>query len=254
LGTTDRDIDALYGLPLEQFTNARNELAAELRAKGDPEAADRVKGLAKPTRAAWAVNQVMRTQAKDARDLLEAGARLRKVHEGVTAGTAGANDLREAIESEREAVGRLTDAARGLMSTQGRDLSESIVERVTQTLHALAADSEVRSVADATRLSSERQVASAGLLAAPVSKGRSRKSASSARASAAGVRRARERLQRAQREARALRSSRTRAARAVADAERSLVRARDEMRKADQKAAEKETEVEELRRRLDELR
>jgi chromosome segregation ATPase len=254
LGATDKDVDVLYGLPLEQFTNARNELAAELRAKGDREAADSVKALVKPTRAAWAVNQVMRTQTKDARDLLDAGARLRKVHAGVTSGTASARDLRGAVESEREAVRRLTDAARGLMNTQGGELSESILERVTQTLHALSADSEVRSVADATRLSAERRVTSAGLLAAPASEGRSRKSASSARASAAGVRKARERLQRAQREARDLRSSRTRAARAVADVERALVRAREEMRKADQKVAEKETEVEELRRRLDELR
>jgi hypothetical protein len=248
-----KDIDALYGLPFEQFTKARNELATELRSNGDKEAADRVRELPKPTKAAWAVNQVMRTQAKDARALLEAGGNLREVHERVASGKAGAGDLRGAVEAEREAVARLTDAARGLMSGEGRDLSDSILERVSETLHALAVDSDVRSVEDATRLSSERRLAATALLAEPVPAKRSR-SASSARASSAGLQKARERLQRAQREARQLRSSRTKAAHAAADAERALVRAREELRKVDQKVADKETEVEELRRRLDELR
>jgi hypothetical protein len=249
----EKDIDALYGLPFEQFTKARNELAAQLRSKGDKDGAAQVRELVKPSKAAWAVNQVMRTQPKEARALLAAGARLRKTHGAVASGNAGPGELREAVEAEREVVSRLTDAARGLISDQGRDLSESILERVAETLHALAVDDEIRSVADATRLSSERRLAGAGALSAPVARGRSR-SASSARASAAGLRKARERLQRAQREARELRSSRTKAAHAAADAERALVRAREEMRNADQKVADKETEVEELKRRLDELR
>jgi hypothetical protein len=249
----EKDIDALYGLPFEQFTKARNELASQLRSKGDKAAADRVRELPKPTKAAWAVNQVMRTQTKDARALLAAGEGLREVHERVTAGKAGPADLKEAVEAEREVVGRLTDAARGLMSAEGRDLSESILERVTETLHALAVDSDVDSVEDATRLSSERRLAATAMLSAPQPATRSR-GASSARASAAGLQKARERLQRAQREARELRSSRTKAAHAAADAERALVRAREEMRNVDQKVADKETEVEELKRRLDELR
>jgi hypothetical protein len=249
----EKDIDALYGLAFEQFTKARNELAAELRSKGDKEAADRVRELPKPTKAAWAVNQVMRTQSKDARALLETGERLRKVHEDVAAGKSGTADLREAVEAERDAVGRLTEAARGLMSAEGRDLSESILERVAETLHALAIDSDVGSVEDATRLSSERRLAATPLLSAPATSKRSR-SASSGRASAAGLRKARERLQRAQREVRDLRSARTKAAHAAAEAEHALVRAREEMRKADQKVADKETELEELKRRLDELK
>src|SRR4029453_3354374 len=70
---SEQDADALYGLPLEDFTKARNELAEDLRAQGARPAANRVKALPKPTTAAWAVNQVMRTQHKDARALLAAG-------------------------------------------------------------------------------------------------------------------------------------------------------------------------------------
>src|SRR5688500_10521615 len=84
----EEEVDALYGLPLEEFTKARNELAAELRSRGEREAADWVGALAKPTAAAWAVNQVMRTQRKDARALLAAGERLRKAHEDIAAGEA----------------------------------------------------------------------------------------------------------------------------------------------------------------------
>jgi hypothetical protein len=212
-----------------------------------------VGALAKPTAAAWAVNQVMRTQRKDARALLAAGERLRKTHEDAAAGNASAQDLRDAAEAERAAVGRLARAARGLTNATGRGLSESILERVTQTLHAVSADSEARSLAHAGRLSRERQATGAGAFVAPPGKGRGR-DARAGRPSEAQVRKARERLERARREVRDLRSAQTRAARATSDAERSLARAREEMRLADRRVAEKETEIEQLRRKLEQLR
>jgi hypothetical protein len=248
---TDQEIDALYGLPLAEFTNARNELAAELRSRGERDAAAEVRKLAKPTAAAWAVNQVMRTQRKDARALLEAGERLRKAHEDAASGKGSADDLRIAVTGERVAVERLSQAARGLTDANGRDLSESVLERVKQTLHAIAADSEARSLATAGRLSKERQATAATAFAVPPGKGRA---ASRGRPSKVQIQKARERVQRAQREARDLRSARTQAARAASHAEQALTRARADVRAADRKVAEKEGEVEELRRKLDELR
>jgi septal ring factor EnvC (AmiA/AmiB activator) len=242
-------VDALYGLPLEEFTKARNELADELRSQGDTEAAKRVKALAKPTTAAWAVNQVMRTQAKDARALLSAGERLRRVHADAAAGNASAQELREAAEAEREVVGRLTEAASGLIDKRGHGLSESMLERLVETLHALSADSEVHSAADVIRLPSERKVSGLGTLEAPSGKRRQRKSAGRD-IDPAKVRKARERLKRLEQEARDLRSSRTRAAKATSSAERALVSAREEMRRADQRVADKENEIEDLRRKL----
>jgi hypothetical protein len=249
---SEKDVDALYGLPLEEFTKARNALADELRSQGDREAANRVKALAKPTTAAWAVNQVMRTQPKDARALLSAGERLRGVHADVATGNASAQELRDAVEAEREVVGRLRKAASGLIDNRGRGLSESMLERVAQTLHALSADSAVRSVADITRLPSERRVSSMGSFAAPSGKSRQRKSGRR-RVDPAQVRKARERLRRAEQEARDLRSSRTRAAKTTSSAERALVSAREEMRKADERVSDKENEIEDLRRKLESL-
>jgi hypothetical protein len=49
----DREIDQLYSLPLSEFTAARNQLASS---RGKAGAA--VKKLAKPSLAAWVVNQI----------------------------------------------------------------------------------------------------------------------------------------------------------------------------------------------------
>jgi hypothetical protein len=250
---SEQEIDALYGLPLERFTKARDELAAELRSRGEREAAAEVKGLAKPTAAAWAVNQVMRTQPSDARALLKAGERLRKAHEDAASGNASAQDLRDAANAERAAVERLSQAARGLTNANGRDLSESVLDRVTQALHAIASDSETRSLASAGRLSSEQRATGVAAFPAPPDRGRTRVK-SRDRPSKAQVQKARERLQRAQREVRDMRSAQTRAVRATSQAERALTRAREDLRRLDRKLADKESEIEELRRKLDGLR
>jgi hypothetical protein len=248
----EEEVDALYGLPLEQFTKSRNQLARDLRSRGERAAADWVTGQAKPSRAAWAVNQVMRTQRKDARALLEASENLRKAHERVAAGSASAEDLREAVGAERAAVERLSRAARGLITETGRPLSENILDRVTQTLHAISADSEVRSLAQAGRLSREQRAT--GTEALTASRPKQRRNAGRGRPSQAKLREARERLARAQREVRDLRSVRTGAAKATSNAERSLARARADMRAAERRVASKESEIEKLRRRLDELK
>ena len=52
------DIDALFKLPLAEFTSERNTLAARLKKEGRRNDADRVKLLAKPSISAWAVNQL----------------------------------------------------------------------------------------------------------------------------------------------------------------------------------------------------
>jgi hypothetical protein len=243
--------DALYGLPLEEFTSARKELADELRASGDRESADRVAALPKPTTAAWAVNQVMRTQRKDAHALLDAGERLRSAHEAAASGKSSVSDLRDAVDAERDAIGRLTRAARGLTNTQGRGLSENILERVTQTLHAVSVDDEVRSLAAAGRLTRDRQASDVGGFAIPAGKERPRRP--QARRTAQ-VQKMRDRLERAVSEARGLRTKRTQAARAVSEGERSLNRARREMSEADSRVEAKEAEIEQLRRQLDQLK
>jgi hypothetical protein len=154
--------DALYGLPLEEFVAERDALAKRLRADRDGEGAARVKALRRPTIAAWAVNQAVRTQVKDARELDAAGAALRKAQTALLEGKGNPADLRTATERERAAVDRLVGAARGLLSGSGRPMTDAVLHDVTETLHAAAGDDETRAAVLAGRLDRERRPAGLG--------------------------------------------------------------------------------------------
>src|SRR5207248_2616268 len=62
----------LYGLPLAEFTSARNEVARRLKAEGDDAAAEEVRSLRKPTVPVWAINRLARTEPAAVRGLLDA--------------------------------------------------------------------------------------------------------------------------------------------------------------------------------------
>src|SRR5688572_23945205 len=57
------DVEALYRLPLAEFTAARNALAARAKKAGGD--ADAIKGLVKPSISAWAVNQLFWRHRQD---------------------------------------------------------------------------------------------------------------------------------------------------------------------------------------------
>lgn len=146
------DVDDLYGLALDRFIPERASLVRQLRSAGDREQATAVATLRKPSVAAWAVNQLVRTQGREVNELFAAGDALRDVQAGVLAGSADARDLRSAAERERTAVDGLVATARGLLSSSGHELSAATVERVTQTLHAAALDDEARGEVSEGRL------------------------------------------------------------------------------------------------------
>ena len=77
----DREVDRLYGLPLDEFTRARNELAGELKRGGEGAAADEVTKLAKPTRSAGAINRAVRGSRREAKGLLSAADKLTEAQE-----------------------------------------------------------------------------------------------------------------------------------------------------------------------------
>ena len=108
--------------------------------------------LRKPSVAAWAVNQLIRTQRREVYALYAAGDALRDVQAGVLDGSADARDLRAAAEQEREAVDALATIARGLLTSGGQELTATTLERVTETLHAAALDDEARQEVSAGRL------------------------------------------------------------------------------------------------------
>jgi hypothetical protein len=160
------DVEDLYGLPLDQFVSERTALARELRKAGDRDRAGEIAALKKPSVAAWAVNQLVRTQPKAVAELLAAGDGLRSAQDDVLAGSGDARSLRAAVERERLAVEKLTDAARGLLSSEGEELSDTMVERVSDTLHAAALDEDSREHVTGGRLERELRHVGLGVLGA----------------------------------------------------------------------------------------
>jgi hypothetical protein len=148
------ELDRLYGLPPDEFTAARNELAKRLRGDGEREQAERVRGLAKPTVAAWAVNQLARRRTKRLQSLLDAADRLRKAQERALVGDGG-DSLRRAAQDERRAVSELRREASELLAEAGRPATDATLERVATTLTAAAHDPEARALLEAGRLAEE---------------------------------------------------------------------------------------------------
>jgi predicted ribosome quality control (RQC) complex YloA/Tae2 family protein len=154
-GRTEREIDGLFTLPLEEFTAARNALARRLKQDGDAEAAEHVRALAKPTVPVWTINQLARNDPGAVRSLLAAGAELRKAQERALAGRGGSDALRSAQAKQREAVRDLGDRARTVLDSSSHPATPAVLERVARTLEAAALDEESRPLLKAGRLAAE---------------------------------------------------------------------------------------------------
>ena len=154
-GVPEEQLDDLYHGPLEEFTPARNELAKSLRSDGDAEAADWVKGLRKPTRAAWLVNQLAVRKPKEVRRLLDVGEELRAAQEEMLAGSADREKLREAGARERKTIDSLVRTAEAIGREHG--VGAQILDRVGETLQAAASDPEVAEAIEKGRLTREQR-------------------------------------------------------------------------------------------------
>ena len=135
---TLEEIDRLFALSLEEFTAARNALAKRLKQDGDAEQAEQVRGLAKPSVAAWAVNQLAHREPEAVRSLLNLSARLRNAQERSLKGERAADELRAAQSEEREVIRTLTRASDALLRGGGRAASGATLERVASLLRAAA--------------------------------------------------------------------------------------------------------------------
>ena len=217
----------LYGLPLDRFVAERGALAKSLRADGKRDEAAEVAKLRKPSVAAWAVNQLVRTQSREVKALFKAGDQLQRAQADLLAGKGDAGKLRAAAEREREAVDELTEAARGLLSSEGHELAQATLDRVSDTLHAAALDEDARgAVQDGCVVRELRHVglgAFGELAAAPPAPKQDEAKRKAAEKAEAERRRIIERANRAVETAQARRD---RAADALREAEDALARAR----------------------------
>jgi hypothetical protein len=132
------DVDALYKLPLSEFTSARNTLASRLKKAGRADEAERVKGLPKPSISAWAVNQLFWNHRKEFDALVAAGTRLLEAHGRQFTGKPA--DIREPLAARREALSVLSRLAESVLRGAGHHPAPDTMRRIETTLEALSAN------------------------------------------------------------------------------------------------------------------
>lgn len=126
--------DRLYAGPLDDFVAARAAAAKEV-ARQDKGLAAAVRGLPKPSVAAWALNMLARNRPDVLDGLGELGARMRAAQESLDAPA-----LRELGRERRTMLVDAVDIARSVAREQGRSISDAMASDVEETLRALTAD------------------------------------------------------------------------------------------------------------------
>jgi len=124
----DTALASLYQAPHESFVAERKRLSAELKARGDREAAARLAKLTRPPISAWVVNQLYWREREAFDDLFATAERVQRGE-------------RSASAEHRAATLRLRARAAAILAEAGHANNESTLRRVTATLGALAAAS-----------------------------------------------------------------------------------------------------------------
>jgi hypothetical protein len=123
----------LYDADPDEFTQRRGDLAARAKEAGQPDLARQITALRKPTRSAWVLNHLARAHP-------EAAARLAELAAGLRAGGDGAR-IRELTGARSRLIDEL--AAQAFAAARIAAPSAAMREEVTGTLGAALADPEV---------------------------------------------------------------------------------------------------------------
>jgi len=126
--------EELYGLPLADFTPARDAKVKEL--KGTP-LAPQVKALRKPSLAAWVVNLLVRHDTEQVEQVLTIGAALREAQASMSA-----DELRALTKQRRQLTAAVTTGARRIAREAGTRVTDSVAEQVEATLTAAMVDEQ----------------------------------------------------------------------------------------------------------------
>ncbi|MEY2448624.1 MAG: hypothetical protein QOH79_2100 [Acidimicrobiaceae bacterium] len=109
----------LFRLDPAEFVAARDQLARELRARGEREVAVTVRGLRRPTVPAWALNQVSHAHPEEIEALADTTAAARSAQKQVLEG-ADRGTLRQALDQRRAAMRAVVHRAREVVEQSGR--------------------------------------------------------------------------------------------------------------------------------------
>jgi hypothetical protein len=240
-------VGELLALPPEEFTAARNAAVKRLRSEGQRDVAETIKSLPRPPLSLWALNHLAHEQPKLIEAFLDSAEQLREAYRS-------GGDIRAATAPERDAEAAVVAAASELARGEGRKLTETVMERLRQTVRAAAADAGVGEELRDGRLISEPEAPSIGELlgSMPATSGKPSKKPES--------RRDREPERRALREeiaaAESVASEKRGEARAAADAARAAERESQRTQKLAEKARARsdaaEQQLKELRQQLKE--
>lgn len=130
LGIADR----LYGLPLGEFTAARDAAVKEHRGT-DRELAVAIRALRKPTLPAAVVNLLVRRDPAQVDQVLAVGEALREAQ-----ATLSGADLRALTKQRRQLTAAVTSRARALANEHGQRVTESVADQIEATLTAAMID------------------------------------------------------------------------------------------------------------------
>jgi hypothetical protein len=128
--------DQLYAADPAEFTDQRADLVAQARAAGDKAAARAIGALRRPTRAAWVVNRLARTDPAAVDRLTGLGDELRAAESALDGGR-----LRELSRARRDLLAELTGQALDGAGVDGPP--DALQQEVTGTLGAALADPRV---------------------------------------------------------------------------------------------------------------
>jgi hypothetical protein len=158
----------LYGLLPEEFAAARENRASEARASGDRDVAAAIRHLRRPTKSAWLANLLVRERPAEINALLELGRAMLKAQSDLAA-----EEMRQLSQQRQRVVASLSDAARRLAHGMGKEVSESTIRELEETLDAAVANSQARDslasghLASAMRYSGLGGVELTGVVAKP---------------------------------------------------------------------------------------
>jgi hypothetical protein len=124
----------LFAEPLDRFTPARNELAKELKEKGQKPEAEKVRALRKPNLAAWAINQLARSRQQEVAEVLD-------VTERITVASSP-QEVREAIQERHRRVRALVDAAEKILEKSEHSAGAGTLQQVMRTFYAAHSEDE----------------------------------------------------------------------------------------------------------------
>ena len=131
------EVDRLYQTPLGEFTAARNALVTRIKAAHGADAAAHVKALAKPSIAAWTLNQLYWRHQPEFMALLMAGDALRLAQQQRLGGAEV--DLAPPTRARQSAVDTLLALASDILKEGGHSPSPDMRQRLLGSLDALAA-------------------------------------------------------------------------------------------------------------------